>query len=220
MGKLKDLENLEKLFSDNEKVLYSAIVEKKDWILRNVIFPGNLDVEKDQNGKEHIYLLEDILNQSLVFDKAIYFNVLKSQEKEFELQKSLQNFNICYLKKNINVDQNYSIYIEYDLTKLSKEDYLLLMPNFYFSHDEKELNINFDDLENPVNLLKICMIRRDNDYCLVLDDSKLKDGRLFFPYISKIYIARKLPDNVINELISFTKKHNITLEVIYETKGN
>jgi hypothetical protein len=94
------------------------------------------------------------------------------------------------------------------------------MPNFFFMHPEEELNILFDKDFNKSTLdaIKVCLIGNKDDVCLVLDNDRLLHSKYYLPVISKIYVTRKIPDEIINELLLFAKTNNITIEVLYENK--
>ena len=215
----EELDNLNKLFSDDQKILYEGIKEKSDWILRKFVYPIKLVKEPDETGHFHYFNLEEIYNKNVIFDKAVYMGKFDGIPDD-EIQKTLQNLNIFTFLTKINLEDDYDIYVDFDLSKLSKEDYLKLFTNVYYAHKESDLKIDFYDLENPINLIKICMIGRENEVKIVLDDDKLNDGRLYLPYIDNIYVARKIPDDLLKDLYIFTKANNIELSIIYETQGN
>ena len=60
----KNLLNLRELFSEDKKIIYKALLEKKDWINKSFYVVGNLSTNED---------LEDIFDNRIRF-KRLYIN--------------------------------------------------------------------------------------------------------------------------------------------------
>lgn len=54
---MNEIEILEKLFSDNEKEIYSALLAKKDWLNVKLIMEGNLDYYIDSKNRKRFPFL-------------------------------------------------------------------------------------------------------------------------------------------------------------------
>ena len=87
--------------------------------------------------------------------------------------------------------------------------------------DEKTLKINYDNIENSiVDQIKIAIIGKEDETCFILDDSNLINGCFFLPIVSKIYINKKISEDLFTELELFCNENKVELEVIYERIDN
>lgn len=214
---MNDLENLTLLFSDNEKDIYKALLDKKDWINTKLILEGNLDYYIDENNIRRFPFLENLFDNVVKFNFVYYQNNDLSEEKNKHINKHLREFKRCVFKTKIILNDNAPFYVEYDFNKLDALGYKSLVANFYNMHKEKDLNINFNNDEiNSIDLIKICMIGSDFDKCIILSNDSLINDVYFLPIVSKIYIAKPIEEDLYKELEIYCKDNDVIMEAIYE----
>lgn len=192
------IENLNDLFSDDNKKIYKAIFEKKNWINRKIIKPIFLYPSLDENNEEHFYELENLLNKVVKFEK-------------------FYDINLCYFDNTVNLNSGAFIYAEYDLNMIDDSLYKLLMPNFYITTKVDKLEYEENKVKEDTFLqLKIALNNTKHSYFIALDDSQLLHSKFYLPYISKIFYVKGIDCSLINELLIFGKENNIIIEEINE----
>lgn len=216
---MNDIEILEKLFSDNEKEIYSALLAKKDWLNVKLIMEGNLDYYIDSKNRKRFPFLEHL------FDNVVYFSNIYYDGKNIDLKvtidESLTKFKRAVFKNKIDLNSNCPFYVEYDFNKLDELGYRSLIANVYHMKDEKTLKINYDNIENSiVDQIKIAIIGKEDETCFILDDSNLINGCFFLPIVSKIYISKRISEDLFKELELYCNENKVELEVIYERIDN
>lgn len=214
---MNDLENLELLFSDNEKDIYKALLDKKDWINTKLILEGNTNYFIDEKGIKHYLFLECLFDNVVLFEPVIYKNDNITNKQLEVINDNLSSYKRCIFKNRIDLNSNASFYVEYDFNKLDTLGYKTLVANFYNMHNEKDMDIKVDgDSISPIDLIKISIIGNESDKCIVLNDESLINGVFFLPIVSKIYIAKPIEKDLFDELNIFCKENNVIMEVIYE----
>ena len=146
------LKNFKNLFSDDKKVIYQALMEKKDWI-NNVFYTDYSFSMTLKDGKEEYQELFSILNNSLL---------LKSDKNS---DFSYRYFNQD--KKYVQKEGHFLVAI--DFTKLDEKSYKELFANFFRCISENE-KVSFND-QIQDELVDI-MVSED-DYVLILDNANL-----------------------------------------------
>ena len=126
------LQNLRQLFSDDNNIMYKAILEKKDWILKPMYVVATLSSNSD---------IEDIFERRLRFKKA-YLDGDAFSNKELYLEafdRFNNQFRVLYLYNEIPfVNDESDFVIEYDFRKLTDNEYKILFANFYPTLNETE----------------------------------------------------------------------------------
>ncbi|MEG1565297.1 MAG: hypothetical protein RR342_00965 [Bacilli bacterium] len=214
-----DIENIEKLFSQNNKEIYEAILNKKDWMNRKLLREGNLFFTCDNEGKIHYDFLEHMLDNAIEFEPVNYNNLILKEDGAHNVIMELANYRRAIFKTKINTDSDVPFYVEYDFSKIDETGYKLLVANCYYMHKETGLNINYAKLPSEtVDLIKLCLIGEEQDLCFVLDSSNLINNSFFAPIISKIYLTKKIPEELFIDIYNFAQKNDIIIEAIYENK--
>lgn len=209
-----DIKNLHNLFSDDDKVLYSAIIEKKDWINRKLIVEGNT-IPVMIDGKIHYPFIENLLDRVIEFENVSYFNNILDEKYVSQCNELIKNFSVATFKKNVNLDNECPIYVEYDFSKIDEEGYKVLVANCFYKHKENDLEIDYKNIQSSaLDQLKLCLIGEEDEMCLVLDKQNLIKNKFFAPIVSKIYVAKKIDDELAEELYNFAKNNDIVIEMI------
>lgn len=211
---IKDIEMIEKLFSDNEKDIYEALLYKKNWLNIKLIKEGNLDYYIDSNKIKRYPFLENLFDNVLMFKKAQYDGNKKEYTKI--INQCISKFSILILSTKLKIKKDVPFYVEYDFNKLDELGYRSLIANVYKMYKENDLNINYEDLNNITNQIKLCLIGNEDDYCFILNDESLINGCFFLPIVSKIYITNKINEDLFKELELFSKENKVQLEYLYE----
>lgn len=208
--KNKYLNNLDKLFSDNNREIYEAILEKKEWLFEPLILNGNLDYY-EENGQRHYIFLESLFNNTILLNSVPH--------KDNSINEVLKDYRKINFETKIKLDSNSYFYVEYDFSTIDERGYKELMPNFYHCHDLFELNIDMEKIQDdPKEQIKYCIEGREDQRVIVLNRNSLLNGAYFVPCIKKIYIAKKIPEELFIDLKRFSIDNKIILEVIYEDK--
>ena len=203
------LQNFRQLFSNDNNIMYKAILEKKDWILKPMYIVATLSSNSD---------IEDIFERRLRFKKA-YLDSDAYSNKEAYL-KAFEQFNnqfrVLYLYDEIPFVYDESDFvIEYDFRKLSDNEYKILFANFYPTLTEKERKqIEEDEL---IYLLKQAMDDRLGDASIILDLNNLNESCFNCNIINKIIVSNNLNDGYKMHLKLLCEKLNIEIkEVRYD----
>ena len=214
----EDIKILEDEFSDDERKIYQALLKKKDWLNIKLIRSGNLDYYVDEKNNKRYPFLEHLFDNVVFFKKPQYTGKFENKEK---INLLLEDYNIAIFQTKINLKNDAPFYVEYDFNKLDELGYRALLANFYKMHNEDDLEIKYDKLEEVVNQIKLCCIGNKDDYCFVLANEALINGCFFLPIVSKIYIAKQISEDLFNDLEYYAKMNKVQIEVIYEnTKDN
>lgn len=211
----KDIKNLDLLFSENQRDIYLGLIEKKDWINRKLILNGCLDYYLDEKNRRRFFFLENLFDNVVAFHPVTYQNKSLTEPKEISINEQLAVFKKATFKTKIDLTNGAPFYVEYDFNLLDAPGYKTLFANFYFNHDEKDLDINLEpeDLD-PKDLIKLCIIGSEDECSIVLTDDNLINGVYFLPIVSKIYIARAIEEDLFKELKRYCEDNEIELDVI------
>ena len=182
----KYLDNFNRLFSDDDKVVYQAILEKKDWLFHPLYLSGNLDITLDEQGKKHFKFLESL------FDNVILFKKSKNE---------LAN-NFRYVKFSNDLSNEEALFfIEYDFTRIDEKGYHAIVANYYPCLSEEELHIDYSS-KSVKEVLKTMMIGENNESVIILDQSALINDAFFAPIIRKVFVKESAPKEVKEVLIN------------------
>lgn len=190
----KYLDNYYRLFSENDQEVYQAVLEKKDWILVPLYLPGDLSMEKDEEGKNHFFALEALFNDVLLF---------KSLGDE-----RLKQYRYVKFKKSLIGNNHPHFYIEYDFNKIDQKGYQTVVANFYHCLNKKELEINKES-DDVKELLKLFMIGEENEAVIVLEESNLLNNAFFAPIIKRIIVSDLAPHEVKEVLIKLANEKDV-----------
>lgn len=182
----KYLDNFNRLFSDDDKIVYQAILEKKDWICRPLYLLGNLDITIDEQGKKHFKFLESL------FDNVILFKKSKNE--------LASNFRYVKFLTSI-INEEGMFYIEYDFTRIDEKGYRAVVANYYPCLNEEELHIDYSSKDTK-EVLKTMMIGENNESVIILDENALINDAFFAPIIRKIFVKESAPKEVKEVLIN------------------
>lgn len=191
----KYLDNFNRLFSEDDQVVYKAVLEKKDWILDKLYIKGNIDVSLDENGQKHFAMLEALFDDVLVFKKHPYL-----PENNFRFVKFLKD-----------TKEDALFYIEYDFRKIDQKGYQSLVANFYPCLKEEELEIDYQS-EEVKETLKKYMIGKPNEAVLILDKNALLNERFFAPVMTRILAKENIPTELKEVLTNLAQEKNLKYE--------
>lgn len=183
----KYLDNFNRLFSDDDKIVYQALIEKRNWILSSFYIMCSLEHNQD---------LEDIIDGKLRFRKLYlndYFFKDKMNQYDAVTEKFNNNFRVLYLNNNMDiVDDDYHFFIKVDFNYLNQTEYKILFANFFPCLNKEDILIeNFDDNKE---LLKLAMDKMVGDNVLILDVNNLIDNAFPCKVITEI-----IAPNTLNE---------------------
>ena len=203
------LKNLEDLFSEDKKIVYQALNNKRDDILHSFYLLLN-------NDEETLNLLKDgylpftklFINPSLV-NKEIYNQVFDAFNN---------NFRVCYFYKNLDVSYLASdqIIVKVNFKDLDKASYLVTFPNFYQTLPAKEITLN-NNL-TTIDLIKLALDDNLGDYVLIMDASLTKNNRFYLPFCEEVYFPADFDEKVIEEFTSSVKGRRINAKRIHSDK--
>ena len=164
-----DLINLRNLYSNDDKIVLSAINEKKDWINQNFYLILSLVNSQD---------IADLFDGKLRF-KKLYIDPSLCKNDEFEkINKEFEKFRVLYLYDTIPdiIDENEFV-LKINFQKLSHREYMMLFANFYHCLSKKEIlieekamvkdlgdNVIIMDEENLVNSCFSCRVEEEIIY--------------------------------------------------------
>lgn len=158
-----DLINLRNLYSNDDKIVLTAINEKKDWINQNFYLILSLVNSQD---------IADLFDGKLRF-KKLYIDPSLCKNDEFEkINKEFEKFRVLYLYDTIPdiIDENEFV-LKINFQKLSHREYMMLFANFYHCLSKKEILIEEDN--NLINLLKKAMVKDLGDNVIIMDEENL-----------------------------------------------
>lgn len=208
------LANLEALYSDDDQVVYQAILAKKDWMFRPLFLAGNFTMTIDQNGKEHFPFIEALFDDVLLFNDLIISEKLcKNKKQRDKINKIIgQQFAKITFHGDINNNENTPhFYIEYDFAKIDQKGYQALVANFFPCFEN--INIDKTKLESSlVEQIKVGIIGKTGDFCLIIDKSQLLNNAFYAPVMKKVIVHKYAPKEVKDVLKQLTSDK----EIIYE----
>ena len=196
----KYLLNLRELFSQDKKIIYKALLEKKDWINKSFYVVGSLSTNED---------LEDIFDNRLRFKKLFINPELKQDIRDEEL-KQVQEFRVLYLFNNPpEVIANDEFVIKYDFSYLLDREYKMLFANFYPCLNKDEILQKEED--RFVQIMKLFMSKDLGDNVILMNDQELTSSCFYCKVIKEIQVNKNLLDGYLIQLRLACQKLNIPL---------
>ena len=158
----KNLLNLRELFSEDKKIIYKALLEKKDWINKSFYVVGNLSTNED---------LEDIFDNRIRF-KRLYINPELKKDIQDEELKQVEDFRVLYLFDNPpEIVSNDEFVIKYDFSYLLDREYKMLFANFYPCLNKEEILQKEED--RFVQIMKLFMSKDLGDNVILMNNQEL-----------------------------------------------
>lgn len=196
----KYLLNLRELFSQDKKIIYKALLEKKDWINKSFYVVGSLSSNED---------LEDIFDNRLRF-KKLYINPELKQDIRDEELKQVQEFRVLYLFNNPpEVIANDEFVIKYDFSYLLDREYKMLFANFYPCLNKDEILQKEED--RFVQIMKLFMSKDLGDNVILMNNQELTSSCFYCKVIKEIQVNKNLLDGYLIQLRLACQKLNIPL---------
>lgn len=196
----KYLLNLRELFSQDKKIIYKALLEKKDWINKSFYVVGSLSTNED---------LEDIFDNRLRF-KKLYINPELKQDIRDEELKQVQEFRVLYLFNNPpEVIANDEFVIKYDFSYLLDREYKMLFANFYPCLNKDEILQKEED--RFVQIMKLFMSKDLGDNVILMNNQELTSSCFYCKVIKEIQVNKNLLDGYLIQLRLACQKLNIPL---------
>lgn len=208
------IKNFFDLFSDDENILYQALIEKKDWILKEFYLVFNFENVED---------LDAIAQGHLRFKKLLIDpNIFSGDNKKTSLinEKFNENYRVLYLDDAMPVfDSENEFCIKFDFNKLSDREYKILFANFYPCVDEKVIIENYHGDE--MSLLMLSMNRLIGDNVLIMDKTYLTEKDEFAcNVVSKVIYNSKLQERFKTVLMSLKDLLCIDFEEVEDVNEN
>ncbi len=196
----KYLLNLRELFSEDKKIIYKALLEKKDWINKSFYIVGNLSTNED---------LEDIFDNRIRF-KRLYINPeLKKDIQDKEL-KQVEDFRVLYLFDNPpEIVSNDEFVIKYDFSYLLDREYKMLFANFYPCLNKEEILQKEED--RFVQIMKLFMSKDLGDNVILMNNQELTSSCFYCKVIKEIQVNSNLLEGYLIQLRLTCQKLNISL---------
>lgn len=188
------LDNLNRLFSDDDAVSFQALLEKKNWLFRKLFVPIRFDRE-EIDGEVVYPEIHALSDSAFVFKKLDYDRTLFSAIEYDRALKLIGDFNaeyrFLYLKDYPDFGEE-ELYAEADMKRIDERAYRELVGNFYpcFVNPE-EAGLVFDS--RPVELLKLAMVRK-NGYVLILGKESLLNDRYYLPVICRLHCSGRIDE--------------------------
>ena len=196
----KYLLNLRELFSKDKKIIYKALLDKKDWINKSFYVVGSLSSNED---------LEDIFDNRLRF-KKLYINPELKQDIQDEELKQVQEFRVLYLFNNPpEVIANDEFVIKYDFSYLLDREYKMLFANFYPCLNKDEILQKEED--RFVQIMKLFMSKDLGDNVILMNNQELTSSCFYCKVIKEIQVNKNLLDGYLIQLRLACQKLNIPL---------
>ena len=200
----KEIENFINLFSNDRKVLYSALIEKKDWILDKYYI--DLDFTPTiENG------LEIYPSVFALLDGGVYLSPCISEDPNINNLVSLTSYLNLFDKKHIPFKKGH-FFVGLDFRKIDDKVYKELFPNFYYKFNEGEFIKTEDEL---INAYASFMIGKKGEYVLLLPKDRLLNN--VYPLeiaFEVIYKKENLSASQIEALKEFASRMHITLKEV------
>ena len=196
----KNLLNLRELFSEDKKIIYKALLEKKDWINKSFYVVGNLSTNED---------LEDIFDNRIRF-KRLYINPELKKDIQDEELKQVEDFRVLYLFDNPpEIVSNDEFVIKYDFSYLLDREYKMLFANFYPCLNKEEILQKEED--RFVQIMKLFMSKDLGDNVILMNNQELTSSCFYCKVIKEIQVNSNLLEGYLIQLRLTCKKLNIPL---------
>ena len=196
----KNLLNLRELFSEDKKIIYKALLEKKDWINKSFYVVGNLSTNED---------LEDIFDNRIRF-KRLYINPELKKDIQDEELKQVEDFRELYLFDNPpEIVSNDEFVIKYDFSYLLDREYKMLFANFYPCLNKEEILQKEED--RFVQIMKLFMSKDLGDNVILMNNQELTSSCFYCKVIKEIQVNSNLLEGYLIQLRLTCQKLNIPL---------
>lgn len=196
----KYLLNLRELFSEDKKIIYKALLEKKDWINKSFYIVGNLSTNED---------LEDIFDNRIRF-KRLYINPELKKDIQDEELKQVEDFRVLYLFDNPpEIVSNDEFVIKYDFSYLLDREYKMLFANFYPCLNKEEILQKEED--RFVQIMKLFMSKDLGDNVILMNNQELTSSCFYCKVIKEIQVNSNLLEGYLMQLRLTCQKLNIPL---------
>lgn len=196
----KYLLNLRELFSEDKKIIYKALLEKKDWINKSFYIVGNLSTNED---------LEDIFDNRIRF-KRLYINPELKKDIQDEELKQVEDFRVLYLFDNPpEIVSNDEFVIKYDFSYLLDREYKMLFANFYPCLNKEEILQKEED--RFVQIMKLFMSKDLGDNVILMNNQELTSSCFYCKVIKEIQVNKNLLEGYLIQLRLTCQKLNIPL---------
>ena len=196
----KNLLNLRELFSEDKKIIYKALLEKKDWINKSFYVVGNLSTNED---------LEDIFDNRIRF-KRLYINPELRKDIQDEELKQVEDFRVLYLFDNPpEIVSNDEFVIKYDFSYLLDREYKMLFANFYPCLNKEEILQKEED--RFVQIMKLFMSKDLGDNVILMNNQELTSSCFYCKVIKEIQVNSNLLEGYLIQLRLTCQKLNIPL---------
>lgn len=196
----KYLLNLRELFSEDKKIIYKALLEKKDWINKSFYIVGNLSTNED---------LEDIFDNRIRF-KRLYINPELKKDIQDEELKQVEDFRVLYLFDNPpEIVSNDEFVIKYDFSYLLDREYKMLFANFYPCLNKEEILQKEED--RFVQIMKLFMSKDLGDNVILMNNQELTSSCFYCKVIKEIQVNSNLLEGYLIQLRLTCQKLNISL---------
>lgn len=196
----KYLLNLRELFSEDKKIIYKALLEKKDWINKSFYVVGNLSTNED---------LEDIFDNRIRF-KRLYINPELKKDIQDEELKQVEDFRVLYLFDNPpEIVSNDEFVIKYDFSYLLDREYKMLFANFYPCLNKEEILQKEED--RFVQIMKLFMSKDLGDNVILINNQELTSSCFYCKVIKEIQVNSNLLEGYLIQLRLTCQKLNISL---------
>ena len=196
----KYLLNLRELFSEDKKIIYKALLEKKDWINKSFYVLGNLSTNED---------LEDIFDNRIRF-KRLYINPELKKDIQDEELKQVDDFRVLYLFDNPpEIVSNDEFVIKYDFSYLLDREYKMLFANFYPCLNKEEILQKEED--RFVQIMKLFMSKDLGDNVILINNQELTSSCFYCKVIKEIQVNSNLLEGYLIQLHLTCQKLNIPL---------
>lgn len=212
------IKNFIDLFNEDDRIVYQALVAKKDWLFVPLFLKGNLEITKEGPKAGHYRQLECLYDDVLPFEQIrLGDDCNLTSSKQQIVEDSLSTFSILKLSSE-RPSGAVPFYAEYDFTKLDDVAYHALVANVYPCFPHKELEIDESKLDNSlIEQMKCAMIGKEKDFVIILDSNTLIDGCFFAPILKRVYVQPFADETLKEELRLLCREKGIIYkEVSYD----
>ena len=137
---------------------------------------------------------------------------IKKEQRKFQKGKDLPACEGCYnLREEEWDEEDYISYINFDHWSQCNSNCI------YCGVQATKPKTKNNILGAIKDLIKICMIGKEDECSIVLSDDNLLDGVYYLPIVSKIYIAKAIEEDLFKALNEYCERNNVELEVISGT---
>lgn len=221
MGVNEKILNFYDLYSNDDRVVYRAVLEKKDWMFRKLFIPctfRSLYIDSIVTYPD----LFGLMDQSFVFEK-LSLDESKFVGHEKQIKKIVNAFNQRYriryaYEQIVPMKDSTTFWVEMDFTKLDKKTYNDLVCNFYPCIPNIEEMDLFYDETNEIDLLKYPMIGNNRKWVFILDSNSMVNDRCYMQNCFKKfwYNSHLLSDEQIEAIKEIAEANLVEAGDYYE----